>query len=79
MIPAAAPPRRAKACRPQIDGVRDLEPYQHERLERSMVRAIPGGSDSDGFEDALARLAVRVSRVYLHVDLDVIDVDVHDG
>jgi arginase len=57
-----------------LAGVRDLEPYQQRTLERSNVRTVPGSLEPpDAFEAALERLRDRVSRVYLHVDLDVID------
>jgi arginase len=34
---------------------------------------VRGSIDRDGFEQALADLASRVSRIYLHVDLDALD------
>ncbi len=56
-----------------LAGVRDLEPYQRRRLGRSKVRTVPGALDRGEFENALEGLQSRVSRVYLHVDLDAID------
>jgi len=56
-----------------LAGVRDLEPYQWRTLERSNVGAVPGDVDPREFESALDELGSRVSRVYLHVDLDSID------
>jgi arginase len=56
-----------------LAGVRDLEPYQRRTLESSDVRAVPGTIDTSAFETALADLRSRVSRVYLHVDLDSLD------
>ena len=56
-----------------LAGVRDLEPYQRRRLDASQVCAIPGSIDREPFEQALSRLSSRVSRIYLHVDLDALD------
>jgi arginase len=56
-----------------LAGVRDLEPYQRERLDRSDVTAIPGAVDRERLEAAVGELAQRVSGVYLHFDLDSID------
>jgi arginase len=56
-----------------LAAVRDLEPYQRERLERSNLSVIPGRLDPDRFEAALSGLASRVRRIYLHVDLDSLD------
>jgi arginase len=52
--------------------VRDLEPYQRERLERSGVAVVPGAVERAELETALERLRV-VDSVYLHVDLDALD------
>jgi arginase len=54
-------------------GVRDLEPYQRERIARSRLLVAPGAEPPDGMLDALRE---RVGRVYLHVDLDVLDTSV---
>jgi arginase len=56
-----------------LAGVRDLEPYQRRRLERSTLRTVPGAVDRGTFERALDELRSRASRVYLHVDLDSLD------
>jgi arginase len=56
-----------------LAGVRDLEPYQRLTLERSNVRTVPGVMDPGEFESALDELRSRISRVYLHVDLDSVD------
>lgn len=53
-----------------LAGVRDVEPYQRERMERSRLHVVPGALD--GFAAALD--ALPVSRVYLHLDLDALDV-----
>lgn len=58
-----------------LAAVRDLEPYQRRRLERSKVTTIPGEVDPRQFEDAVDALSRRVKRTYLHVDLDSIDAD----
>jgi arginase len=57
-----------------LAGVRDLEPYQRQRLERSQVHVVPEAIEPDRFEDALRELSTRVTRIYLHVDLDALDV-----
>jgi arginase len=56
-----------------LAGVRDLEPYQRDTLDRSAVRTVPGAIDRDDLRAALDDLAARVDRVYLHVDIDVLD------
>jgi arginase len=57
-----------------VAGVRDLEPYQRRRLERSDLVVLPGEIGLDQFEAALSDLSGRVQRIYLHVDLDSIDI-----
>jgi arginase len=55
-------------------GVRDLEEHQHAPLEASALRVVPGRcAASTELVRALDDLRSRVSRVYLHVDLDVLD------
>jgi arginase len=55
-------------------GVRDLEPAQRERLARSRLRVVRGGPWADArLGEELDDLRRRVGRVYLHVDLDVLD------
>jgi len=55
-------------------GVRDFEPAQRERLARSDVHVVPGGAWSEArASEALDAVRSRVARVYLHVDLDVLD------
>lgn len=56
-----------------LAAARDLEEYQRERLARSDVKAIPGQIDPARFEDAV--MALQPARVYLHVDLDSLDID----
>jgi len=56
-----------------LAGVRDLEPYQRERLARSAVTTVPGTIDPSALAGALEALRRRVTRVYLHVDLDALD------
>jgi arginase len=56
-----------------LAAVRDVEPYQRRRLEASEVIRIPGDIDPGRFAEAVAELSHRVARVYLHVDLDSID------
>jgi arginase len=57
-----------------LAGVRDLEPYQRARLDGSAVRTLPGVFDAAALRGALEPLAEQVRRVYLHIDLDVLDV-----
>jgi arginase len=57
-----------------LAGVRDLEPYQRSRLEASEVRRVPGAIDPDQLAGALDELGRRVDRIYLHLDVDALDV-----
>ena len=54
-------------------GTRDLEPYQRERIARSRLLVAPGAEPPGAILEALRE---RVRRVYLHVDLDVLDTSV---
>jgi arginase len=58
-----------------LAAVRDLETYQRRRLEQSALKSVPGPIHQDRFENALTHLKDTASRVYLHVDLDSIDID----
>lgn len=58
-----------------LAAARDLEPYQRRRLEQSELRTIAGEIDLDRFEEAVAELSRNVDRVYLHVDLDSLDIE----
>jgi arginase len=70
-IPGFGPVAEEKVV---LAGVRDLEPYQRARLERSHIRTVPGPRWRAGdFEAALEELHGRVDRVYLHIDLDALD------
>lgn len=57
-----------------LAGVRDLERYQRRRLEQSELATIGGDIELDRFEESVARLSREVDRVYLHVDLDALDI-----
>jgi arginase len=59
-----------------LAAVRDLEPYQRARLDASAVRTVPGAMDAGALAAELAALARDVGRVYLHVDLDALDIAV---
>jgi arginase len=54
-------------------GVRDLAPYQDEALVASAIRGVRGAFDWPATVDAIAALP---DRLYLHVDLDVLDTTV---
>jgi arginase len=69
-IPGLAPVPEDRVV---LAGVRDLEPYQRARLGRSAVNVVPGAFDLAALAPALAALREQVERVYLHVDLDVLD------
>ena len=56
-----------------LAGARDLEPYQRARIGRSGVHAALGAFRAEELDAALGALRGRVERVYLHVDLDVLD------
>jgi arginase len=51
-------------------GVRDLEAHQRAPLQASAMRVL---HDASELIDALDDVRTRVSRVYLHIDLDVLD------
>ncbi|HEX5922475.1 MAG TPA: arginase family protein [Baekduia sp.] len=51
-------------------GVRDLAPYQRDRLHGSALHTAPGAFD------AATAIAALPRRLYLHVDLDVLDTSV---
>jgi arginase len=57
-----------------LAAVRDLEDYQRRRLARAELATVPGQIDPEAFAAAIGRVRQRVSRVYLHVDLDSIDI-----
>src|SRR5690242_9727895 len=56
-----------------LAGVRDLEEYQRERLSQSHLTTIPDEIDPERFKGAVT--ALQPARVYLHVDLDSLDID----
>lgn len=62
-------------------GVRDLDPAERERLERSAVRMVPwlAGRPQTDVEAALDELAARVPEVYLHIDVDALDPEAVPG
>jgi arginase len=63
-------------CHVVLGAVRDLLPYQRLRLERSQVRTVPGALDAAALRARLDALRSDVGRVYLHVDLDALDLTV---
>jgi arginase len=54
-------------------GARDLDAAEEERLSRSEVVHIDAAGVPGELAPALDRLAQRVSKVHLHIDLDVLD------
>jgi arginase len=62
-------------------GVRDLDPAERERLERSAVQVVKWreGKPQADVSAALDELAKRVREVYLHVDMDALDPQVAPG
>jgi arginase len=54
-------------------GVRDLAPYQRDRLAASALHTAPGAFETWSAASAITALP---QRLYLHVDLDVLDVSV---
>jgi arginase len=56
-----------------LGAVRDLAPYQRDRLEASGVRAVPVERWDAGLPGALDELRERAEAVYLHVDVDSLD------
>jgi arginase len=59
------------ADRVVLAGVRDLEPYQRRALDRSSLAVVGDEIEPGRLTDALRRLDAE--RVYLHLDLDVVD------
>jgi arginase len=54
-------------------GARDLDPAEEERLDRSRIAVVPAAGVPDSLDAAFDHLCRRVSRVHLHIDLDVLD------
>lgn len=54
-------------------GARDLDPGEARRLERSPIACFAAADVPAGLSPALDSLTRRVSRIHLHVDLDVLD------
>jgi arginase len=61
-------------CVVQI-GVRDCDAEEEVRLERSGIHRVSAGNLAQ-LEPAVADLANRVSQLYVHVDVDVLDISV---
>lgn len=62
-------------------GVRDLDPAERERLERSAIQVVKWheGKPQGDVLASLDELAKRVSEVYLHIDMDAFDPQVAPG
>ena len=70
-IPGFAPVQERDVV---LVGVRDLEAHQRAPLAESALHRLPGASFTpDDLAVALADLRTRAARVYLHIDLDVLD------
>lgn len=54
-------------------GIRDLAPYQRDRLATSALQIAPGAFDAWA---AMAAITALPQRLYLHIDLDVLDTSV---
>jgi arginase len=54
-------------------GARDLDAAEEERLVRSRIVRLAAGDVPDALVPALGHLAQRVSRIHIHIDLDVLD------
>ncbi len=54
-------------------GTRDVDPPERGRIADMGIGVLPPGALDPGLDAALAALRSRVARVYLHVDLDVLD------
>ncbi len=62
-------------------GVRDVDPAERERLERSAIQVV-SWHDGKPLGDVLASLdalATRVEEIYVHVDLDALDPQIAPG
>lgn len=62
--------------RTMLLGVRDLEAGERERVAGSRMRVIPATEWSDGF---VSKNLPQAERVYLHIDVDVIDARMNPG
>jgi arginase len=64
-----------------ILGVRDLDPAERERLERSAIRVVSWreGKPQADVLASLDELAKRTSEIYLHIDMDALDPEVAPG
>jgi arginase len=62
-------------------GVRDLDPAEQDRLERSGIQVVGWHhrKPAADLESALHKLTTRVREVYLHIDMDALDADVAPG
>ena len=62
-------------------GVRELDPAERERLQRSAIRVVywNDGEPQESVEKCLDRLAERVREIYLHIDMDALDPEVAPG
>lgn len=54
-------------------GARDLDPAEEERLARSHIARVSAAGVPDALDAAFDHLNRRISRLHLHIDLDVLD------
>jgi arginase len=62
--------------RTMLVGVRDLEAGEKQRVAASRMRVIPAADWSDGF---VSKNLPPAERVYVHIDMDVIDAAINPG
>jgi arginase len=59
-----------------LAGIRDTDPLEQELIDRQQVPVVAVGdlkTRSGAFHGALADLSARVDRIYVHIDMDVLD------
>ncbi len=76
MALASATSQFVDESRTMLLGVRDLEAGERERVANSRMRVIPAAEWQDGF---VSKNLPQAERVYLHIDMDVIDAAVNPG